>query len=79
LAYLREHTDDIDLVSIPVQQGAAFGGPGGHKIQMAGVGAVLKTCSGRRLAISRDDAEVLINDGVLQRLKIRCKLDTLTE
>ena len=77
LAYLREHTDDIDSIVIPIHDGVMFVGPKGDKLNMPGVGAILKFCSGRTKVIHREAAEALINDGVLQRSKIKCMLDTL--
>ena len=77
LAYLREHCDDIDSVVIPVQPGIDIAGPDGQRRRVMNVGAILKTCGGGRKAIHREDAAMLINDGVLQRLKIKCVLDPL--
>ena len=77
LAYLREHSDDIENVTIPVRPYVAFHIPEGRRFKADNVGAVIKLCSGRALVIHRDDAAMLINDGVLQRMKIKCVLDPL--
>ncbi len=77
LEFLREHSDDIDSVVIPVQHSVEFHGPAGQRLNTTKVGAVLKLCSGRLQLISREDAAMLINDGVLQRMKIKCVLDPL--
>lgn len=77
LEYLRERSDDIETVNIPVQPHIALVAPDGRSQKKSNVGAMLKLCSGRSLMIHREDAEMLINDGVLQRLKIRCILDPL--
>lgn len=77
LEYLREHTDDIDSVVIPVQEGITFVGPQGQQMPMKNIGAILNRCAGGPLVIHREDAAMLINDGVLQRLRIKCILDPL--
>jgi hypothetical protein len=77
LAFLRERTDDIEAVIIPVQEGVEFVGPQGQRVRMPNVGAILQMCSGEQASLHREDAEMLINDGVLQRLRIKCVLDTL--
>ncbi len=77
LEFLREHSDDIDIVIIPVQTIVEFRSPTGKRLKANKVGAVLKMCSGRSQVINRDDDAMLINDGVLQRMKIKCVLDPL--
>ena len=77
LKYLREQLDDIEGVVIPVQEGVAFTNLEGRTIQQRNVGAVIKLCSGEWIAVHRNDAAMLINDGVLQRMKIKCSLETL--
>ena len=79
LEYLREHVDDIENVVIPVQEGIDFISPSGQRDRRKHVGAWIKLCSGGSLAIRREDAAMLITDGVLQRMKIKCVLDTLKE
>jgi predicted nucleic acid-binding protein len=78
LTYLREYTDDIEDVVIPIGSGIIRAtGPDGHRIVRHNVGAVIRLCSGRTVLIGREDAAMLINDGVLQRMKIKCVLDPL--
>ena len=79
LEYLREHVEDIENVVIPVQEGIDFISPSGQRDRRKRVGAWIKLRSGGSLAIHREDAAMLINDGVLQRMKIKCVLDTLKE
>lgn len=78
LAYLRENVDDIERVVIPVQEAVQVVGPDGRRHSVVrGIGALIRLCSGRECCISRQDAAMLINDGVLQRLRIKCVLDPL--
>ncbi len=77
LRFLRERCDDIDSVVIPVQEGVTQLGPEGQRNTITGVGAIIRLCDGSLNTIHRHDAEMLINDGVLQRLRIKCVLDPL--
>jgi hypothetical protein len=79
LKFLRENVDDIESVVIPVTSAPlAIRDPQGRvRKVMKGAGAWIKLCGGESLLLSRDDAAMLINDGVLQRLKIKCVLDPL--
>ena len=77
IQYLREHVDDVDSVVIPVQEAVQVQGPNRRPQVWKGVGALLKLCDGRSLALRREDAARLINDGVLQRMKIKCVIDPL--
>lgn len=75
--YLRERVNDIDHVVIPVQVVTRVRAPNRSSEVWSNVGALIKLTSGEFAAISCDDAEMLINDGVLQKMKIKCKLDSL--
>lgn len=78
LQYLREHSDDIEGVTIPVLEGVDFVNQrDGQRIRRTNVGAIVEVVSGRSFVISREDAEMLINDGVLQRMRIKCVLSPL--
>ena len=78
LQFLKEKLDDIDSVVIPVQESVQVRDAQGRPKHVAnGVGALIRLCDGHSMMISRDDAAMLINDGVLQRLKIKCVLDPL--
>ena len=76
LQYLREKADDIDCVQIPVDVNPVrFSSADGAQVgAMANVGALLTLCSGESLVVGREDAEMLINDGILQRLNIVVKI-----
>src|SRR5437763_14881877 len=70
LQYLKDRVDDIDSVVIPVQEQVQVMDAQGRPKHIAkGMGAWIKLCDGRSVMISRDDAAMLINDGVLQRLR----------
>src|SRR5436190_16967655 len=78
LRYLKDKVDDIDSILIPIQEKLQITDANGRPKQVAkNMGAWIKLCDGRSIMISRDDAAMLINDGILQRLKIKCVLDTL--
>jgi hypothetical protein len=76
LKFLREQVDDIDRVVIPVQEAVEVRKQTETQV-VSNVGAVVKLCSGNSFFLTREDAAMLINDGVLQRLKIKCVLDPL--
>ena len=70
LAYLREHSDDVDEVIIPVQEGVQLAGPAGEIWRVKEDAALLRMCDGSRLTIHRQMAEALLNDGILARVRI---------
>lgn len=76
MKYLRERVDDIDSVVIPVQEEVQVTGPGWSE-RWRNIGAIIKMCDGTKRGISRDDAATLINDGVLQRMRIKCVVDPM--
>ena len=77
LAFLRETSDDMKSVTIPVQPAIEIVGPQGDKKRAKNVGAVIELCSGKSVFLHREDAEMLLNDGVLARMKVPCVLSTL--
>jgi hypothetical protein len=74
MQFLREHSDSIDSVIIPVQNGILLRGPNGESAFQNRAGAFLRMCDGSSITLFREDAEMLINDGVLQRMNIKCTL-----
>jgi len=76
LKYLRDKVDDIDSVVIPINPAPMqiTDAQGRPRRTMRGVGAQIRLCDGRFLLVHPQDAEMLINDGILQRLKIKCQL-----
>lgn len=77
IVYLRSRVDDVQDVLIPVQSKIQVAGPEGQRHVMGRVGAWIRLCGGDSILIGREDAAMLINDGVLQRLGIPCVLDPL--
>ena len=78
LQYMREHTDDIEAVVVPIQPKVYLVDTSGNQYGITKKPAVLiRMCSGVSHVINHKEAEKLINDGVLQRLKIPCILDDL--
>jgi hypothetical protein len=76
--YFRDHADDVESVIIPVQDGMMLVGPQGQQHYAKGCGAMIKMVDGTSRLIHREEAETLINDGLLQRLRVKCKLFPLT-
>ena len=71
LKMLRERADDFERVTIQVPNELLLTGPEGqHKI-VQNICGEIKLCSGKTLLISREDMEVLLNSGILQRLNIQ--------
>jgi len=77
--YFREHADDIESVIVPVQDGMMLSGPQGQHHYAKGCGAMVKLVDGTSRLIHRGEAENLINDGLLQRLRVKVKLLPLTK
>lgn len=77
MRYLKEKTDDIELVSIPVPATIQFTGPQGQRVNAPNCGGIVELCTGQRITIHRDDMQLLINDGILQRLSIPIELKPL--
>lgn len=71
---IQERSDDIESVTIQVANGIYVTGPEGQRQFCRNAGAFIRLCNGSSLLIHRDDAEALLNDGILQRMKLPCKL-----
>ena len=74
LKHLQELTDDTESVSVAIMDHVRHKKNDGSTKEYSGVGAVLNLCDGGTRVISIEDAERLINDGVLQRMKIKIRL-----
>lgn len=73
LKFFKDRADDIESVSItpgPTVTITHMGQPYGN---ISGVGMIVNMTDKRRL-IKREDAELLLNDGLLNRLRIRIEL-----
>lgn len=74
MAAIKSQADDIDRFAIP----------GWHEIQVSGkkladVGAIIYFCSGDKIAIHRETAELILNDGILNRLNVKIELATVED
>jgi hypothetical protein len=75
LRYIQEKSDDIQEVEIPLY-------PFGHLTQdgvptgevLHDVGLIVHCVKGNKLFIHKNDAELVLNDGILNRMKIPIKL-----
>ncbi|MBA4032390.1 MAG: hypothetical protein C0478_16080 [Planctomyces sp.] len=74
LKRLQERADDLDQLSIMVVNDLPMVGPKGQGLLAKNSCGVLKTCSGESIVINRNDLEILLNDGILQRMKIPISL-----
>lgn len=71
LKYIRERADDIEKAVIPQHLAIVFQ-PSQEQVQ---AGLVLHLVSGEVLIVrEKEDAEAVLNDGILNRLKIRIEL-----
>ena len=71
LQYIRERTDDIEKAVIPQHLSVVFH-PGEEEVEAA---LVLHLISGETLIVQeKADAEAVLNDGILNRMKIRIEL-----
>lgn len=71
---IQELSDDIESVTIPVAEGILVAGPDGKGTLMPKAGAMIRLSNGRSEVISREDAEALLNDGILQRMRLPIRL-----
>lgn len=76
LQYLTEHVDDIESVRLSIRDTARITRRGKPAKTYTGIGAIVELCSGHKQVINIKSAEMLINQGVLQRMKIPCRLET---
>ncbi len=71
---LQERSDDMDSMTIQVANGIHTVGPQGERQFHPNAGGFIRLCDGSHIMIHREDAEALLNDGILQRMKIPCRL-----
>lgn len=69
---LNIKSDDVQGVVIPVAEGIYLDVPESEPQFARDAAAFIQLLDGRSLLIPRDEAEKLINDGILQRLGIPC-------
>lgn len=71
---LQERSDDFESVSIMVTNDLPLSGPQGQMLLARDCCCIIKSCSGESILIHREEFEKLLNDGILQRLKIPISL-----
>ncbi len=71
LRILQERSDEFESIEFGTTELNVNGGDG---VLMSGGVAIVNRVDGGRFAISREDLESLLNDGVLHRAKIPVKL-----
>jgi hypothetical protein len=79
LRYIQEKSDDIEKVVIPLYPfGQLFdnGVPTGEFLR--DIGLVVHCVQGNQILIDRADAEVILNDGILNRMKIKIEFKSPT-
>lgn len=74
LRRLQERSDDFEHITVMVVNDIPIKGPQGQGRLVKNCCALIKLCNGESLVIHRDEFEVLLNEGILQRLKIPLKL-----
>jgi hypothetical protein len=71
LQYIREKADDIEKAVIPQHLSIVFH-PSGEQVE---AGLVFHLVSGEVLIVKeKQDAEAVLNDGILNRMKIKIEL-----
>lgn len=73
LRFLQERAEDIERVEIPLFHPVTIT-DGHQKRHVANVGMLLHMINGDRPYIHIQDAELLLNDGILNRMKIKISL-----
>jgi hypothetical protein len=76
LRFVQERSEDIDRVEI-YGPGAVLTTGGERPYRIANFIMLLHFMSGEKKMISRDDAEILLNDGILNRMRIKIEFAIL--
>lgn len=71
---LQERSDDFEGVTMMVANDLFMTGPEGQRHLAKNCCCLIKTCTGESILIHREEFETLLNDGILQRLKIPISL-----
>jgi len=74
LKRLQERSDDFEGVTIMVANDMPISGPDKQRKLAIDCCCMIKLCNGGSLLIHRDELETLLNDGILQRMKIPISL-----
>ena len=79
IAALKHKSDDMESVSVMVVNDLPIVGPQGHIALASNACGLIKTCNGTSIMVHRDDLAMLLNDGILQRLRIPISLIPLED
>lgn len=74
IAYIKQRSDDIKEVTLSVANGLLMIGPQGDQKYFRGAVGNVMHIGGDSFVISTEDAEALINDGILSRLRVPIRL-----
>ena len=73
LAYIKERSDDIEKAVIPQMRSIDLVGKDGVVANIE-AGLILHLCDGHKQFVTPVDAEIVLNDGILNRMRIRIEL-----
>lgn len=74
LKWLQERSDDFDGVSIMVANDLLISGPHGEKLLAENCCAMIIKFNGESIMIHREELEALLNNGILQKMRIPISL-----
>jgi len=74
LRRLQERSDDFEYVELLVTDDMVLRGPSNETSIAKNCCGLIRTCTGESLLIHREELQALLNDGVLQRMKIPIRL-----
>ena len=67
LEYVEQHSEAITRAVIPQTDVLSLTASGGLPVSVAGVALLFEMTGGQTACLSRDDADAILNDGVLNR------------
>ena len=73
LAYIKERSDDLEKAVIPQMQFVTLTGKDGIVANIE-TGMILHLSDGHNKLLTPTDAEIVLNDGILNRMRIRIEL-----
>jgi hypothetical protein len=75
--YLQEHADSFEGVTMIVDHSMQMTAPTGQSAVIQDCCGWIRDCSGKTHLLHRDDLAMLLNDGILQRMKIPISLEPI--
>ena len=72
--YIIQRADDFSEVTLSVASGLLLGGPEGQQAYLKGGVGLVMHVAGDSVVISAEAAEVLLNTGLLSRLRVPVRL-----